>query len=481
MNITSVNFLIFVLVTFGVYQISLLLRSVYFRDIVLLIANAYFLSTCNTQALAAFMPMAVFIVLGYAGAWVLHRHQSELALRIFLILTLGYFFWIKKYSFVPPEVFLMQPYLTIGLSYMFFRMLQLQIDAASGNLEKFPDPIAYLNYILNFATLISGPIQRYESYALYREQPLKLSWVASGRAIERIASGAFKVVVLATLLHGTHQEAQSALQADSPILQRTVTGATILVSYTLYLYCNFSGYTDIVIGVARFFGNALPENFDRPFSALNFMDFWARWHMTLSNWLKTYVYNPLAASLMKRFPSPTTDPYIGVAAFMVTFFLIGLWHGQTFVFVLYGFVLGLGVSGNKLFQVLMIKKFGRKPYRNIAAHWLYQACARGLTFCYFSFSLVLFWASWPQIEGLAGKLGGTCIFLVALSIFALATVLLDLWERLRDMALNVYIYGQTLLLSRYLRTVFVIASALITIAVFALATTPAPDIVYKNF
>jgi D-alanyl-lipoteichoic acid acyltransferase DltB (MBOAT superfamily) len=481
MNVTSINFLIFVVVTFFIYQVSSLLRSVHVRDIVLLAANGYFLSTFNTQAVTAYIPMAVFILLGYIGSYILHKQKSALSLRIFLILTLAYFFWIKKYSFVPSQIFLLQPYVTIGLSYMFFRMLQLQIDAAGGNLEHFPNPVTYLNYILNFSTLISGPIQRYESYAQYREHPLQLNWIAFGKSLERIASGAFKVVVLAALLYGVHQDAQSALQTASPISQRVVVGTAILVSYTLYLYCNFSGYTDIVIGVARFFGNELPENFDRPFSATNFMDFWARWHMTLSNWVKTYVYNPFAASLMKRFPSSTADPYIGVAAFMVTFFLIGLWHGQTAVFVLYGLVLGLGVSGNKLFQVLMIKKLGRKSYRNLASHWLYQACARGLTFCYFCFSLLLFWASWHQIEGLVNKLGGQGLVLVALAIFLSATILLDGWERLRNAALQINIRGQILLLSRYLRTVFVTAAVLITIAVLSLATTPAPDIVYKNF
>jgi alginate O-acetyltransferase complex protein AlgI len=481
MNITSINFLAFALIALFAYRVAALSRWVTLRDLVLLVANAYFLSSFNTQALTAFVPMAAFIALGYVGALILHRRQSGLSLRIFLMLTLGIFFWIKKYSFVPSQVFLTQPYVTIGLSYMFFRMLQLQIDAASGNLEKFPDPIAYLNYILNFATLISGPIQRYESYAQYREQPLGLNWIAFGQSIERITLGAFKVVVLAAILYAVHLDAQSSLQSAQSLLLRGATGAAILVSYTLYLYCNFSGYTDIVIGVARFFGNELPENFDRPFSALNFMDFWARWHMTLSNWLKTYVYNPLAAALMKRFTSSAADPYIGVAAFMVTFFLIGLWHGQTFVFVLYGLVLGLGVSGNKLFQTLMIKKFGRKQYRNIASHRLYQAVARGLTFCYFCFSLVLFWASWPQIEGLVEKLGTVGVGLVAVTIFVLATILLDLWERLRNAALKINVYGHLLLLSRYLRTVWVTGAVLFTVAVLSLATTPAPDIVYKNF
>jgi D-alanyl-lipoteichoic acid acyltransferase DltB (MBOAT superfamily) len=364
---------------------------------------------------------------------------------------------------------------------MFFRILQLQIDASSGNLEKFPNIVTYLNYILNFATLISGPIQRYESFAENREMPAKLNWISFGNAVERITVGAFKVMVLATIFFSWHKQALTSLQTADALSTRASTGAAIIVSYTFYLYCNFSGYTDLMIGVARFFKNELPENFDRPFAALNFMDFWARWHMTLSNWLKTYVYNPLATSLMARFPSSAADPYIGVAAFLVTFFLIGLWHGQTAVFALYGLVLGVGVSGNKLYQVLMIKKLGRKEYRSLAAHWLYQAIARGLTFTYFCISLIFFWAGWPQIEALFAKLGWDGTILLVVLTFVAAAVLLDVWERLRQSALKLNISGQVVLLSRYLRTVWVTGAVLITVAVASLASTPAPDIIYKNF
>jgi hypothetical protein len=86
----------------------------------------------------------------------------------------------------------------------------------------------------------------------------------------------------------------------------------VVAPYPFYLYCNFSGYTDVVIGIARFLRIKLPENFDRPFSSLNFLEFWSRWHMTLSNWLKTYVYYPLLMTLMRKFLSRTIEPFLGV-------------------------------------------------------------------------------------------------------------------------------------------------------------------------
>ncbi|MBV8666296.1 MAG: hypothetical protein JO269_07420 [Burkholderiaceae bacterium] len=482
MNITSVSFLLFALAAIVLHGVAARLRMPALRDLALLAANLYFLSTFAVGGWNGLLPMACFLALGYAGMRLLHVKQGNARLAAaVLALTLAYFFWVKKYAFIPGVLLLPHIYMTIGLSYMFFRILQLQIDAASGNVQQCPGAVAYLNYLLSFTTLISGPIQRYEDFAAYRSAPLPMTWFAFGRALERIAVGAFKVMVAAALLFAWHKQGLIALQVHASLIDKAVNGTAVISGYTLYLYCNFSGYTDIVIGVARFFGNVLPENFERPFAALNFMDFWARWHMTLSNWLKTYVYNPLVKRTMLRFPSPAVDPYIGVFAFLVTFFLIGLWHGQTFVFALYGLLLGVGVSGNKLYQVFMTKRLGRKEYRARAAHWLYQACARGITFTYFCLSLVCFWASWPQIVDLCGKLGWSGMGAVTAAIFGAATVLFECWERLRSLALTPAAAGRPLLLSRYVRTAWFTILVCATAAVTALSATPAPDIVYKNF
>src|ERR1700722_3605774 len=100
--------------------------------------------------------------------------------------------------------------------------------------------------------------------------------------------------------------------------------------------------------------------------------------MTLSGWLKKYVYTPLAMSLMQRFPSPNAELKIGVFAFFVTFFLIGVWHGRTSQFIFYGVLLGAGISGNKLYQVLMARRLGKKGYKALTNQWFYQTLCRGL-------------------------------------------------------------------------------------------------------
>jgi D-alanyl-lipoteichoic acid acyltransferase DltB (MBOAT superfamily) len=259
------------------------------------------------------------------------------------------------------------------------------------------------------------------------------------------------------------------------------TGSTIAVVYPIYLYFNFSGYTDIVIGAARFLRLQLPENFNRPFSSLNFIDFWGRWHMTLSTWLKTYVYTAVVKALMKRFPSPGVEPFLGVFAFFVTFFLIGVWHGQTSVFVAYGVLLGFGVAVDKLYQVLMVKAWGRKEYKRLASNATYRACARGLTFTWFTFSLFWFWSDWSQMASISRTMGRPALLAMWISIFLGATVILSLWEAAREWTLSFQWNGSPLLTSRYVRTVWDTALATISTAVVLLNNTPAPDIVYKRF
>ena len=150
-----------------------------------------------------------------------------------------------------------------------------------------------------------------------------------------------------------HANALRALSSDFGFRDRVLNGVLIATIYTVYLYFNFSGYMDIVIGVARFLRFHLPENFNRPFFADNFIEFWARWHITLSTWLKTYVYNPLLIILMRRYPSPNLESFFAVIAYFVTFFLVGVWHGQTSEFIVFGALQGLGVSVNKLHQVVL--------------------------------------------------------------------------------------------------------------------------------
>jgi D-alanyl-lipoteichoic acid acyltransferase DltB (MBOAT superfamily) len=225
----------------------------------------------------------------------------------------------------------------------------------------------------------------------------------------------------------------------------------------------------------------LPENFDRPFSSDNFITFWSRWHITLSEWLKTYVYTPLLMTLMRRYPSPALEPFWGVFGFFVTFFLIGVWHGRTSEFIFFGVLQGLGVSGNKLYQIVMTKRLGRKGYKALCDNYLYVTLCRGLTFTWFTFTLLWFWSNWHQLGALSHALGKSMILGVWLSIFIVSTIVLAAWEEIRKILWATGSPDKPFLLSRYVRTAWSTALLVIVLAVTMLTNQPAPEIVYKTF
>jgi hypothetical protein len=177
------------------------------------------------------------------------------------------------------------------------------------------------------------------------------------------------------------------------------------VMYTVYLYFNFSGYMDIVIGVGRLLGQDLPENFNKPFLTRNFLEFWTRWHMTLSQWFKTYLFNPLMTTLISRIPQPAMIPYLGIVAFFITFFVMGVWHGTTIVFVIYGLLMGAGASANKLWQLVMVDRLGREGYRRLSEQPLYIYSSRGLTTGFFALGVTCLWVNMDQLHRLWDALG----------------------------------------------------------------------------
>jgi D-alanyl-lipoteichoic acid acyltransferase DltB (MBOAT superfamily) len=426
------------------------------------------------------LPLAAFLLLGYVAIVLLaHGRMKHIAWSVVAVIFV--YIWLKKYTFLPAGIFLHFPYFTLGLSYIFFRVLHLIIETGDKR-EKWHIGIgSYLLYTLNFTTLISGPIQRYDKFARdqFAVEPIPLGPRVVGLQLERIVRGFFKVNVLAMLLNMVHDDALEQMSQPLPLSLKLFAAARLAIVYPFFLYSNFSGYIDIVIALARLMRVRLPENFDRPFAASSFLDFWNRWHITLSTWLKTYVYNPLLIALMRRTSSLALEPYLGVFAFFVTFFLVGIWHGRTSEFVVFGILQGGGVSINKLWQVQLTRALGRKAYKALANSPIYIAFARGLTFSWFAFTMFWFWGSWKQIDRAFGALG--ILQWLWLSIWISATVVLAAWEWLRAALLSIKTSEGPVLTSRYARVVFASALGLAAFVITVLLNQPAPGIVYKAF
>src|SRR5580704_9768141 len=471
----SVPFLIFGAV---VILLSNLVRNSIWRRGLLLIASAVFLWLCADGE--TLIPFIAFVALGYAGLKLIETGRLRSATPM-VVLTVAIFIWLKRYTFLPPQIFLHVPYAVLGLSYILFRVLHLFEDAGSGALPQPVSIFSYLAYTLNFTTLVAGPIQRYQEFDATLREGKRPSLVVAGRAIERIVVGFFKANVAALAFSTLQTGAIARITAATDEKSRILAGATAIAAYAFFLYCNFSGYIDIVIGVAQLIGIRLPENFNQPFSATSFIDFWNRWHITLSTWLKTYVYNPLLMALMRRNPSEASAPAWGVIAFFMTFFLVGAWHGQTSSFLFFGVLQGLGVSINKIYEIFLTARIGRKGVKALNANGFYLAISRGLTFTWFTFTLLWFWSNWTQLALLAKAMGPRSVISALALVFLTATVGLWLWETARKLLLGIRWSGEVVLQSRYTRTAWCTALMLIAIMTELLIRQQAPEIVYKAF
>jgi len=419
-DVPSYQFLAYVAIS--AILINLSSRPAWRRFVFLISSVAFiFFFTRDPLQLAPFAGMLAF---GFVGAKVLETQKRHWLFVGIVVAVVIAFCWLKRYSFVPHQLWLSGVYFTVGLSYVFFRILHLVIDSYQDALPESVGFWSYLGYTLNFTCLVSGPIQMYPDYRRTAwARPAALDAAVAGQAIERIVLGFFKVAAISPLLGFAQQWCTNEV-LGAGFEHRILLGIASLVLFPVYLYVNFSGYTDFVIGCARFLRLELPENFNAPFSAKGFIDLWTRWHMTLSNWLKTYVFSPLLIALMRRFPSRKAEPFLGVIANFVTFFLIGAWHGQTSEFLMFGLLNGLGISGNKLYQMLMTQKLGRPRYQRLCDNPFYEALSRGLTFLWFAVCLLWFWSTWGQIGALARLLGPAGIAGVVTTTLILAGTVL---------------------------------------------------------
>jgi alginate O-acetyltransferase complex protein AlgI len=253
----------------------------------------------------------------------------------------------------------------LGFSYMAFRLIHTIRDRQSGIL-----PVLtlreYITYIVFFPAFIAGPIDRAERFVADLRDIPTLKGFDSVRFTEgctRIGIGIFKKFVIAdSLAQGMALDATNAAQVEN-----TIGLWLLLYGYALRLFFDFAGYSDIAIGIAILFGIKLPENFRHPYTRMSITEFWQSWHITLSDWVRTYVFSPFSRWMLKLKPRPS--PVLSVLiAQLVTMITIGLWHGVTLNFVLWGIWHGVGLWVHK-----QIADRTRKWYRELPNRkWQYR-------------------------------------------------------------------------------------------------------------
>ncbi|MFN3705126.1 MAG: MBOAT family O-acyltransferase [Thermoflexales bacterium] len=268
----------------------------------------------------------------------------------------------------------------LGFSYLAFRLVHVIRERATGKLPAL-SLREFITYAVFFPTLIAGPIDRAERFVKDLRAGFTFNADDLAEGARRIAWGLFKKFVLADTLALIALNEVNATQSHSGFWTWVM-----VYAFALRIFLDFSGYTDIAIGVARAFGVKLPENFSRPYLKPNLTQFWNSWHMTLAQWFRAYYFNPLTRALRQR---GWAAPIIIAIAQISTMLLIGLWHAITPNFAIWGLWHGVGLFVHNRWAE-WTKSHPLLPSRSAALQQVASAAGTLLTFHYVALGWVWF-------------------------------------------------------------------------------------------
>lgn len=274
----------------------------------------------------------LWLILGAAGSLGVLAHYKYTAFFLQNLADLA-----STLGFKLPLV-VESPLLPLGISFMTFHAISLMMDAWRHKLDDKVDFADALLYVAFFPQLIAGPILRASKFLPQLKKRPDPARIETGRALQLIVIGLFKKVViantLATLLVDDIFANPAAMSASQVLLG--------IYGYAAQIYCDFSGYTDIAIGCALLLGYRFPLNFDSPYVSASPQEFWRRWHISLSSWLRDYLYIPLGGS--------RKGPWRTQINLVVTMLLGGLWHGAAWNFVAWGAWHGLLLAAHRQWE-----------------------------------------------------------------------------------------------------------------------------------
>ena len=288
----------------------------------------------------------------------------------FIIENLNYFFQGKFHQ--------VDLFLPIGISFFTFQTLSYLIDIHRETIKPAKNILDYAFYISFFPYIVSGPIVRAKDLLPQNQDNLKISDEDIGTGMYLIIKGLIKKAILAQYL-AQYCDIIYGMPGNYSGFENLIA----LYGYAMQIYLDFSGYSDIAIGLARIMGFRIKDNFNEPYKAINLSDFWRRWHISLSNWLRDYLFMPLSYFYLKRSKNKKIsilNSYIW--ATIITMLIAGLWHGASYKFIFWGGMHGLGLIINRVYLFSTKKKFQKKFMPN----WLGWI----LTFNFIAFLWVFF-------------------------------------------------------------------------------------------
>lgn len=350
-----------------------------FRWAMLLVASYIFYMSWN----AKYALIILFTTIcSYLCARIMEKTQKKkLTLAVTLVISLGVLFVFKYVGFagnilqdifnmihIPVEVPSFSLLLPVGISFYTFQTMSYVIDVYRGEMTAEKHFGKYAAYISFFPQLVAGPIERAKNLLPQFYEEKKFDYDKATYGLRQMAVGFFKKIVVADTF---------AVGVNAVFNQvKSFSGFVLLVAsvmFTIQIYCDFSGYSDIAIGCARLLGFDLMENFHSPYLATSVKDFWRRWHISLSTWFRDYVYIPLGGNRKGKMRQKIN--------LIITFLLSGLWHGANQTFVLWGGVHGLAQ---------IVEQFFREHFEKIKIpKWI----SIPITFVFINFAWILFRAN----------------------------------------------------------------------------------------
>lgn len=243
--------------------------------------------------------------------------------------------YLQSVAWQPRDIFL-----PVGISFFTFQSLSYTIDVYRGNIRPLSRLLDYAFYVSFFPQLVAGPIVRARDFIPQIRRPLLVTSQMFGTGVFYVVAGLFKKAVISDYISVNFVERIF----NQPDLYSGLENLLAVYGYTLQIYCDFSGYSDMAIGIALLLGFQFPQNFNNPYRSASITEFWRRWHISLSSWLKDYLYISLGGNRHGKFRQ-----YLNLLATML---LGGLWHGASLNFILWGGIHGLLLCLDKIWHTL---------------------------------------------------------------------------------------------------------------------------------
>lgn len=425
MEFPTIKFVYFALITLTISWLMRQQRSV--QKAFLLLASYYF----AWQWKPLFLGVIVFSsLMNYAFGRAIHMMKGhprrKPVLVVGLVANLGVLGFFKYYGFfvdnlqnltdlldVSVHLPLLELIVPFGISFYTFQGMAYLVDTYRDKAVQPETLLDWMLFISFFPQLGAGPICRSHELLPQLHAPAPKQVPDLSVAVTLIASGLFKKMVMATYL-------ASHTTTDAFLFPKNWSSLELVLAtyaYTAQVYLDFSGYTDLARGVGLLFGFRIPENFNYPYQATNIGDFWRRWHITFSTWLREYIYFPLGGSRKGRLRC-----YFNL---MVTFVSCGVWHGASWGYIIWGGLHGIGLTLYKA-SLDLRRDWGFKSTGPWPLWWAAMGWFATITFCAFARiffktpDLATAWDFWGVLFSFTGRGAGFdlgVLFLTALTIF----------------------------------------------------------------